>query len=156
MTARRYASETTVSPEQTRMEIERLLTRYGATGFFYGAEEQVAIIGFRMKERMIKFRVTMPPSADYERAANGNKRGERAWFNAWDQGKRSRWRALMLVIRAKLEAVEVGIVEFEEEFMAQTVMPDGQTVAEWMEPQLVEAYSKGLMPPSFLQLAAPR
>jgi hypothetical protein len=154
MTAR-YARETSVPIEATRNEIERLLLRYGATGFFFGTEDRTSIIGFRMKERMFKFRLTVPPSADYKQAANGRLRTQGAWHNAWDQAKRSYWRALLLVVKAKLEAVEVGIVTFEDEFMPQTVMPDGQTVAEWMGPQLAESYANGIMPPSLLMLAAP-
>ena len=49
---------------------------------------------------------------------------------ASEQGKRSRWRALYLVVKAKLEAVSSGIVSMEDEFLAQTVMNDGETV--WM------------------------
>lgn len=32
---RRYAKETTVSPEKSRGEIERTLSAFGATGFAY-------------------------------------------------------------------------------------------------------------------------
>ena len=151
----RYANQTTITPEATRMEIERLLTRYGATGFFFASDGDAAVIGFRMKERMINFVLKLPPAAEFRTTDKGVRRGERAWYNAWDQAKRSHWRALLLIIKAKLEAVECGIVEFEDEFMPQTVMPDGSTVAEWMAPQLAEAYAKGIMPPSMLMLAGP-
>lgn len=138
------------------MEIERLLTKYGATGFFFASDGDAAVIGFRMNDRMIKFVLKMPPAKDYEHTSTGVKRSQNAWYKAWDQVKRSHWRALKLIIQAKLEACEAGIVEFEDEFMPQTVMPDGSTVAEWMQPQLVEAYSRGIMPPSMLMLAGPK
>lgn len=156
MTARRYAQDTSVAPERSRVEIERLLERHGATGFYYGTEENTAIIGFRMKERMIKFQLSLPVAGDYQLSPTGLKRGDRSWFNAWDQAKRSRWRALRLIILAKLEAVECGVVDFEDEFMPQTMMPDGSTVAQWMGPQLTKAYAEGIMPPSMLMLAGPK
>jgi hypothetical protein len=61
--------------------------------------------------------------------------------------RRQRWRALALAIKAKLEAVESGIATFEEEFMAYIVLPDGQTVGEFLSPQIEAAYSSGRMPP---------
>lgn len=54
--------------------------------------------------------------------------------------------ALALVIKAKLEAVESGISIFEDEFMANIVLPDGQSVSEFMRPQIALAYDKGDMP----------
>ena len=73
----------------------------------------------------------------------------------WEQACRQRWRALALVIKAKLEAVESGITTFEDEFLAHIVMPDGQTVATHIKPRIAEAYEGGrmlaLMPPSKLQ-----
>lgn len=40
-----YASQTTVSPDRSRAEIERTLSRYGATGFMYGWSDRGAISG---------------------------------------------------------------------------------------------------------------
>ena len=42
----RFASQTRVSSDQTRVEIERTLSRYGATAFAYMSVEGRAIIGF--------------------------------------------------------------------------------------------------------------
>jgi hypothetical protein len=59
----------------------------------------------------------------------------------------ARWRALFLVIKAKLEAIDVGILTIEEAFLADTVLPDRHTVAEVMLPQIEGAYTSGTMPP---------
>ena len=64
-----------------------------------------------------------------------------------EQHRKSRWRALYLVIKAKLEAVDIGITTIEEAFLADTVLPDRRTVAEVMQPQIESAYSTGNMPP---------
>ena len=62
------------------------------------------------------------------------------------------WRALRLVIQAKLEAVEAEITTFEEEFLAHIVLPDGQTVAQHVQPRVESMYREGkmqaLLPPA--------
>jgi len=50
------------------------------------------------------------------------------------------------VIKAKLEAVEAGIAVFEDEFMANIVLPNGSTVSQFMLPQIAQAYESGNMP----------
>jgi hypothetical protein len=69
-----------------------------------------------------------------------------------DQATRSAWRALLLVIKAKLEAVETGITTFEDEFLAHLVLPNGQTVGEWAIPMIAEAYENGLRLPPMLPM----
>ena len=61
----------------------------------------------------------------------------------WEQECRARWRALLLVIKAKLEAVESGITTFETEFLPCTVLPGGATVAEEIAPRVREMLSTG-------------
>lgn len=150
MTSGRYAEQTSVAPERSRAEIERILTRYGATQFIYGWDEHHAVIGFRMGDRAIRFRLELPDlEADEFRLTATRKwrRDEQAQRDAWEQAVRQRWRALALVIKAKLEAVAAGIVTLEVEFLAQTVIPDGRTVAEWLAPQMTAAIGAGQMPP---------
>ena len=59
---------------------------------------------------------------------------------------RKRWRALLLIIRAKLEAVESGITTLESEFLANIVLPDGGTVGQWLAPQIDAAYATVRLP----------
>lgn len=66
---------------------------------------------------------------------------------AYEQAVRQRWRALALLIKSKLEAVESGITVFEEEFMAHVVLPDGKTVGQHLLPQIAHSYESGHMPP---------
>jgi len=129
-----YAKKTPVPADRTRGEIEQTLSRYGATGFAYGTEIGRAMIGFQTKERRIRFVLPLvpPQHATQDQAA---------------QFVRSRWRALLLSIKAKLEAVESGIESFDEAFMSHIVMPNGQTMAEHSLPYIKEAYSTGKMPP---------
>jgi transcriptional regulator with XRE-family HTH domain len=48
----------------SRAEIERTLVRFGATAFSYGWDQEVAVIGFRLKGRVIRFKLPMPSRAD--------------------------------------------------------------------------------------------
>jgi len=74
----------------------------------------------------------------------------------WQQACRARWRALLLCIKAKLEAIESGITEFEDEFLPYIVLPDGRTAAEWLRPQIAIAYKTNRMPTDLLALPAPQ
>ncbi|GAH76128.1 unnamed protein product [marine sediment metagenome] len=53
---------------------------------------------------------------------------------------------LAFIIKAKLEAVELGVRDFEEEFLGNIMLPDSRTVADYLKPELEEAYLKGKMP----------
>ena len=143
----RYAESTTVSSEASRGEIERTLTRYGADQFMYGWDAERAVIGFRCEGRQVRFTLTMPARDDRE--FTHHSRGRRtpdAALKAWEQACRQRWRALALVVKAKLEAVAAGISEFETEFLGHIILPNGETTSEWIRPQIARAYETGAMP----------
>ena len=147
-----YAEQTSVSAEKSRAEIESTLVKYGADGFMYGWNGPTAVVRFRMDDRFVEFRIEMPDRDSDEfkfTPARRNKRSPDDQQKVWEQATRQRWRALSLVIKAKLEAVEAGITEFESEFLAHIVLPDGTTAGMWLRPQLEEAYRTGQMP-SFL------
>lgn len=144
----RYAENTQVPSDRSRAEIERTLGRYGASGFMYGWQEGYAVVAFEMMGRRIRFDLPMPDrqSTQFTQTETGRERSAAQAEKAYEQAVRQGWRALHLVIKAKLEAVESGITEFEEEFLAHIVLPDGQTVGRWMLPQVQEAYESGKMP----------
>lgn len=145
----RYAERTSVGSEQSRAEIERTLMRYGADQFMYGWDADRAVIAFRAHSRQVKFMLPLPDRTTREfthTPGRGYVRSREAQEEAWEQACRQRWRALALVVKAKLEAVEAGITSFEDEFLAHILLPDGQTVGTWMRPQVERAYANGLMP----------
>ena len=63
-----------------------------------------------------------------------------------EQAVRQRWRALLLAIKAKLEAIECGISTIEEEFMAFVIMPDGKPLSSHIIPKLQTMVKTGKMP----------
>ncbi|MDW5376796.1 hypothetical protein R6258_07665 [Halomonas sp. HP20-15] len=145
----RYAENTSVSSERSRAEIEQTLARYGADGFMYGWDAGTAVLAFRMRGRRIRFDLAMPDRNDeaFTLTDTGRERAPAQAAKAWEQACRQRWRALALVIKDKLEAVESGITMFEEEFLAHIVLPGGDTVGRWMLPQVERSYQSGQMPP---------
>lgn len=124
---RTYAAATIVPAERSRAEIEQLLRRFGADQFGYASSASHAQVMFRANNRTLRFDLPLSVSAnDREKA----------------QRDRSAWRALVLSIKAKIVAIESGIVTFEVEFMPQTVMPDGRTVAQHALPAIAASYEK--------------
>jgi hypothetical protein len=143
----KYARRTKVTTDKSRAEIEKTLTRYDATGFMYGWTETGAVIGFMMKGKQYKCALRMPDEGDFATNAAGSRRPKAQIESAVKKSKLQRWRALSLVIKAKLEAVESEISTVESEFLPWMVLPNGQTVGEWMKPQLDVIYQSGKMPP---------
>lgn len=145
----RYAESTAVSSDRSRAEIETTLARYGASRFMYGWDQQSAIIAFEMHGRRIQFQLPLPnkDAEEFTRTPTGRVRAASQATEAYEQAVRQRWRALALVIKAKLEAVDAGITIFEDEFMAHIVLPSGETVGHWMRPQIEASYQSGNMPP---------
>ena len=131
-----YARNTTVSAIRTRNEIEETLERYGADGFGYAAQGNLATVIFAMANRRIRFVLELPDPEEfrYTNHSPPRERSDRAQREAYDQACRQRWRALLLVIKAKLEAVSAGISTIETEFLANIVLPDNTTAGEWMLP----------------------
>ena len=144
---KRYAEATAVSSEKSRAEIEATLIRYGAEQFLYGWEAGRSVVQFQANGRRIRFSLPMPDRAsrEFTHHSRGVRTAEAATA-LYEQAVRQRWRALALVIKAKLEAVAAGITEFEDEFLANIVLPDGGTVGDFVRPQLAVSYARGSMP----------
>jgi hypothetical protein len=144
-----YAAKTEVPADRSRAEIERTLERYGADQFIYGWDGPRARIGFRMAGRQVRLDVPLPERTDpkYQQTATGRYRASsEAARAAWEQDMRQRWRAVLLIIKAKLEAIDAGISTFDAEFLSAIMLPNGHTVGEHLEPQLDHIYATGQMP----------
>ena len=126
-----YAERTRVNVDQTKIEIEKTLKRYGAKRFAFLDEEGRAVIMFEAHERRVRFDLSLV-EGDRERDVVERRR---------------RWRALLLCIKAKLESVLSNIETFEEAFLAHVVMPDGKTVAQHALEPIAVAYQGGKMQP---------
>jgi hypothetical protein len=92
-------------------------------------ESAKAIILFEAHVRRLRFDLPLPDG-----------KGDRA-----DQARKQRWRALLLCIKAKLEAVASNIETFEEAFLAHVVMPDNRM--DIRPPRIAQIAKRGEMQP---------
>jgi len=134
-----YAVNTSVPIDRSQAEIRKILSKYKATGFAFGEQANRAVIMFELAGRRIRFILPLPQPPSQNATQSSIK--------TYEQLCRSKWRALVLAIKAKLECVDSGIATLEEEFMAHIVLPNGITVGEAMTPQIEKAYHSGKMPP---------
>jgi hypothetical protein len=144
-----YAQDTSVPVERSKAEIERLITKFGATRFMTGHDAMKAAVAFVIKGKTVQFTLPLPQREEkrfWYTPHRHNKRSEAEAYREWEQACRARWRALCLCIKAKLEAIEAGITTFEAEFLAHFVMHNGQTFGEYAIPMIEEAAKQQRMP----------
>ena len=122
-----YGDYTKVPFDRTIAEIQALLRKRGAGQIFSGDDGNMFAIQFSLADRMIRFRLSLT-----------DKRGQ-----ASEQRRKQRARALMLVIKAKLESVDAEIETIEEAFLANVVMSDGLTVYERVSGPMALEYQEG-------------
>lgn len=117
-----YAIQTDVPVARTRTEIEEFIMKRGAANYATFNETKGSAIAFEMQQRRLVFRLPLP---NPEKA----------------QECRSRWRGLLLCIKAKFESIDRGIETFDEAFLAHVMMPDGLSVADHVSERITLAYS---------------
>ncbi len=150
-----YAEKTKVGIHKSKAEIETLLTRFGCNGFAYASDASTAMVGFTMpagdNRPAIQVRMTLPlpDIADFARTPETRQRRTQAGqAAAHEQACRSRWRALGLIVKAKLEAVRSGISTVEREFFADIVTGSGRTMHELAaaHPEMLESGTLPMLP----------
>lgn len=130
MTTYRYASGTTVPVNRSRDELERLLDKVGADSVATMRDGTAAAVAFRLTGRNYVLRLPFPGDEELVKDSAGRKRGAAAVVVARDQTIRERWRALVLLVKAKIVAIDTGITTPESEFLAHAMLPTGQTLGE--------------------------
>jgi hypothetical protein len=153
----RYAENTTVPIERSQAELVRLLKKHGASRHGFISDEDKAAVAFVLDGKQVRLELSWPsPESIYKKAQESPPRGWHGWTEPqrckWadqqaDQLAMQRWRAIVLVTKAKLEMVAEGMSTIEREFMADLVMSNGQRVEQWLAPQLVKMFAGGKMPP---------
>ena len=121
MKPRRYAEGTTVDAAKSRGEIDGYLGKRGASAFAFHIDQSVFAIQFSIRSRTVRFTVERP---------KGGTPAKR------EAEERRLWRALLLVLKGKFEAIDSGITTFDREFLAQLVTSSGVTVGDAIAPKL--------------------
>lgn len=148
----RYAAQTNVSSDNSIMEIRHTLARYGAGAFMFAEDSDArkAVVSFKVKDKFFKLALPLPDRKARDithTPSRGQLRSIEAQESAYEQAVRQRWRAIALLIKALLEANEAGLEAVVDMILqALILLPDGQTVGEFMQPQIERAYKDGAMP----------
>jgi len=132
-----YAQKTTVPVEKTIAEIIALIKKAGAQRIGQVEEPDGFAVQFFLHDRMIRFRVNLPEPAGTRGFRAATAAEQRA---SQERRHRQRARALLLVIKAKLESVESEVETFEEAFLANVVMADNRTVYERISAPIAAEY----------------
>ena len=119
-----FARNTIVTEGETRAEIKRLLDVHEVVWSAVGANiSHDGVVKCRACERLgsreVRILVHMPES--------GRERNRL-------------WRVVLLLLKAKLEAVSSGVSTFDAEFLAFIALPGGQTAGQFMAPKIKQAY----------------
>ena len=107
-----YAS-TSVPPSRSKEQIEELLMRVGAIGFRWISQlgkSEILEAGLEWNGHKLAFRLTVTFDSDQER--------------------KQRLRALYWYLKSKVEAIEFGLVDLEQEFLPNLITSSGETVYE--------------------------
>lgn len=152
-----FAVKTSVPVAKTRLEVEKLLVTHKAYQHATMMDEiaGVAHVAFTMgtgpQLRQVKITLPLPKRESFARQ-HRRGRGMVLVSDAqrdkdYEQACRSKWRMLLLVLKANLEAIEAGVTTFEKAFFAFIRLPSGETVHEAIAPKLAQAYETGQVPP---------
>jgi len=119
MSLRSYAN-TTVGAGRSKEQIELLLKKVGAIGFNWVShipfkEDGEGIEGLEQLNAMLRWQ-----------SRKVSLRLSIRWVT--DKQQRQNLRALYWYLKAKIEAIEFGIVDLEQEFMPYMLAPSGQTL----------------------------
>lgn len=144
-----YAENTTVAFEKSIADIIGLLRKAGADQIGQMESRASFTLQFTLAERMVRFRVHFPDADAIKRMTGPRQDADRVS----EQWRRQRGRALLLVIKAKLESVESKVETFEQAFLANVVLSDGQTLYERVQGPIAVEYKTGA--PSQMLLAGP-
>ena len=129
---------TTVPVARSRAEVERILTKYGATKFGTMSEEAKVSVYFEVKGRLVQWTIPLPARAKFRHDTD------------YDREVRRRWRVLVITIKAMLEAVESRLLSFDQAFLSHIVIPGtARTLGDTLVPKL-DALYQGLSLPALL------
>lgn len=132
-----YAERTTVPVEKTQGEIRKMVANSGASAFAVFEETGRAMVAFKLGDRNIRMSISLIHRSQF------SSKAEKARY---EQAHRRKWRALGLVIKAKLESVASKIETLEEAFLPHIVMANGRTVYEEISEPIALNYKGGNVP----------
>jgi hypothetical protein len=130
---KRYAEGTAVTVQSSRGEITGILAKHGCDRMAWGAAPEGDTLQFELGGKLFRFAIQKPTADDIKRQYDEDGRD---WTRIYDMDTkvaaewRRRWRAHVLLIKAKLEFIDGGDTTLEREFLPYAVLKDGRTVSD--------------------------
>ena len=139
-------SNTKVDPERTKGQIINLLKSYGVTDYIWAEQGDMVQLGFKAEieyeGKPKSWNVMLRPPLRFEQK------------RVWDEGKRATivknipnysqsYRFMLHYLKIKLMAVFSGAYKFEEEFMADLMVPTREGPKRFAD--MVKTYKPGLL-----------
>lgn len=139
-----YAEGTAVAFEKSIAEIIGLVKKHGGSSIGQMEMPDYFALQFVIADRLIRFRLPLPDLGEIPtRDGNNRTLTDAQRSDRLEQRHRQRGRALLLVLKAKLESVESGIETVEQAFLANVVMADGSTVYDRVAQPIRVEYQTG-------------
>ncbi len=113
--------DTFVMVEKSQAQIKRLLERLNVVATRFTSYPAYALLEFVRQEasteRLLPYRITITPRVE-DNPRSPQRELERA--------ERQVWRVVYWWLKAKIEAVDFGLLEFEQEFLPHMLLTDGE------------------------------
>ena len=160
MSLEKFAAETVVPIERSQAEVRAILNAHGCTKYAAIDDGPRSLIRAVLTREggsiALQFVVTAPDPKDaiIQKIRVGS-RGSRYRPSVQIPGAvlqetRRRWRCLVILLKSKFASVDSGIATFQEEFLANIMLPGGGTVGDWASREIGPAIAEGRMPTSLL------
>jgi len=133
---RRYAEGTTVTVDSSRGEISGILAKHGVIRQAWASEPDRDVLQFELEGHVYRFTIERPTDRSLYKQweADGDKTARAMKFLPNDQQVaaewRRRWRAQVLLLKAKLEFASGDASTVTRELMPYAVLVDGRTLEE--------------------------
>lgn len=127
---KRFAEGTTVSVANSRGEISGILAKHGVERQGWASGPEGDQLTFFLDGHQFRFDIFKPTLDEMKRMWREDGKD---WSRVYDQQAkvdgewRRRWRANVLLLKAKLEFIEGGDSTLEREFLPYMLGPSGQT-----------------------------
>jgi hypothetical protein len=153
VTRTRYAEGTTVAVEASQAELVRILRKHGVERQAWAHGPEGAALQFEAAGRRYQMRIERPDPNQYPEHRGGNQAGRSQWTMREREWMR-RWRAIVLLLKAKLEFADGETTTLERELLPYLLLPGERNLAEFMEDGGYEEVERGGMP-AFPMLLGP-
>lgn len=144
---RPYAVNTRVTSHRSAAQIQDVLERYGATKATVVRREDMSGVAFVFGGYWILSAFRPPEPGSFRHFCEDRALTIRTAAHCQRLARQETarlWRALLLVTKARLEAVASGIQTAEQAFLADIVRPEGGTMLDHVRPMLPDPAARDL------------